>query len=53
MFALIPWDVWLAAALCIAILAAAIFEAPQIGIVLYLMLSAYIAVTTFCNNDSG
>jgi len=39
----IPWDVWLAAALAIAVLLVAIFElAPAVFIVVYISLCAYI-----------
>jgi general stress protein CsbA len=45
MFALIPWDIWLAIVLCIATMFAAIFE-PSLIVLLgaYSMLGAYIVV---------
>jgi hypothetical protein len=45
MFALIPWDIWFALALCIATVLAAIFE-PPLTVLLgaYCMLGAYIVV---------
>ena len=45
MFALIPRDVWFAAALCIGSLLAAVFDPSHIVITcLYIMLTAYIVV---------
>ena len=44
----IPWDVWVSAALAVAVAVAAFFDpAPAIFIVIYLGLCAYIAVQTF------
>jgi hypothetical protein len=48
MLKLIPWDVWLAAALAFAVALAAYFDAgPAVLILVYLGLCAYIAVQTF------
>ncbi|HEX3338732.1 MAG TPA: hypothetical protein VHT68_06100 [Pseudolabrys sp.] len=44
----IPWDVWLAAAMAVAVALAALFDwGPAIVIAIYLGLCAYIAVQTF------
>jgi hypothetical protein len=45
MFALIPWDIWFALALCIATMLAAIFESPLVVLLgAYSMLGAYVVV---------
>ncbi|HEX3338066.1 MAG TPA: hypothetical protein VHT68_02695 [Pseudolabrys sp.] len=44
----IPWDVWAAAAIAVAVVLVAIFDpTPAIFIVIVLGLCAYIAVQTF------
>jgi hypothetical protein len=48
MFRSVPWDVWAAAALAVAVALTAFFDpAPAIFIAIYLGLCAYIAVQTF------
>ena len=45
MFLSIPWDIWFAAALCIATILAAIFEPPLVVLLgAYSALVAYIVV---------
>jgi hypothetical protein len=45
MFALIPWDVWFAAALCIATVLATIFEPPPLVFLgAYCLLGAYVVI---------
>ncbi|HEY7228990.1 MAG TPA: hypothetical protein VH558_01330 [Pseudolabrys sp.] len=47
MLRLIPWDVWIAAALAVGVTLAAIFDpAPVIFIAVYLGLCAYIILET-------
>ncbi len=48
MFRSVPWDVWAAAALAVAVALAAVLDpGPAIFIAIYLGLCAYIAVQTF------
>jgi hypothetical protein len=46
----IPWDVWVAAALAVAVALATFFDpGPAMFLAIYLGLCAYIAVQTFGN----
>lgn len=48
MLRLIPWDVWIAAAVAVLVCLVAILDlAPAIFIAVYLALCAYIVVETF------
>ena len=53
MIKFIPWDIWAAVALAIAVGLAAIFKAaPAVFVVIYLGLCAYIIVETFNSEPS-
>lgn len=44
----VPWDVWVAAAIGVAVALAALFDAgPAVFIVAYFGLCAYVAIQTF------
>jgi len=48
MLKILPWDIWAAVALAIAVGLAAIFDpAPVVFVVIYLGLCAYVIVKTF------
>ena len=53
MLKLLPWDIWAAAALAVAVSLAAIFDpAPAVFIVIYLGLCAFIVVETINGEPS-
>ena len=50
----VPWDVWAAGALAVAVLVAAIFEPwPVVLVAIYLALCAYIVFATFTSKLSS
>ena len=54
MLKLLPWDVWAAGALAVAVVLAAIFDpAPAIFLIACLVLCAYIVVKTFSRSKPG
>ncbi len=53
MLKLIPWDVWIAFAIVIVDVLAAIFKlAPALFIAIYVALCAYIIIETFRNESA-